>query len=395
MRVTGRARRHRPRRRPGVRARDRHGWIRATGYHESVAGELDAYALDRLHAESPVRIQHRSGALWIVNVAGMLRLGLSDGDHPGVERGADGLPTGRLWRADSLLRNLLPPSDPPVLTAVGSRLLQHGITAVTDATPDLTPDTIEALAAAAASGTLPQRLCLLGAPLSGELPTPLTAGPYKIVLADSGLPNLATLADRIRAAHAAGRSIAAHCVTREALVLLLTALDDAGGQPGDRIEHAALVPTELVPDLARRGLRVITQPGFLADRGDDYLRDVPPTDLPDLYRCARLIAAGVPLALSSDAPYGPVDPWTVMAAAVHRRTGCGAVTGPDERLTPKAVLAAYLAPSNDPGGPPRRIVIGAPADLVLLNRPLDQALAELPRNPVRTTLMAGHPAPAP
>jgi hypothetical protein len=36
-----------------------------------------------------------------------------------------------------------------------------------------------------------------------------------------------------------------------------------------------------------------------------------------------------------------------------------------ERLSPSAALAAYLAPADDPGGPPRRIVVGAPADLLL------------------------------
>jgi predicted amidohydrolase YtcJ len=93
-----------------------------------------------------------------------------------------------------------------------------------------------------------------------------------------------------------------HCVTREALVLLLAALDEAGPRPGDRIEHAALVPSELVPELARLGVRVVTQPGFLPHRGDDFLRDLPPQDRPDLYRCATLLRAGVPVASSSDAP---------------------------------------------------------------------------------------------
>ena len=36
-------------------------WIRGVGYHESVAGMLDRHDLDRLCADRPVRIQHRSG----------------------------------------------------------------------------------------------------------------------------------------------------------------------------------------------------------------------------------------------------------------------------------------------------------------------------------------------
>lgn len=43
------------------------GWIRGVGYVETVAGLLDAEALDRLHRRRPVRLQHRSGAMWILN----------------------------------------------------------------------------------------------------------------------------------------------------------------------------------------------------------------------------------------------------------------------------------------------------------------------------------------
>jgi predicted amidohydrolase YtcJ len=392
---------------------DRSGWIRGTGYTEPVAGDLDAPALDKLRADLPVRIQHRSGALWILNTAALTAIGAiapgpsrprapgasrpgasasGPGLHPGVERDANGHPTGRLWRADAWLRSRLPAAGPPDLTQVGAALFGYGITAVTDATPDLDAPAIAAIEQAMARGVLPPRVCLLGAPLGVPLPGDQgrpgpTAGPYKIVLADSGLPTYDELTDRIRTAHAANRPVAVHCVTREALVLLATALADAGSRPGDRIEHAALVPPELVPDLARLGVRVVTQPGFLADRGDDFLRDVPPADRPDLYRCTTLLKAGIPVALSSDAPFGPLDPWSVIAAATARRTPAGRVAGPGERMTFIQALDAYLSPPNDPGGPPRRIRPGLPADLVVLRAPLAEA-ANLP-DPVRAVLTGG------
>src|ERR1700722_14359442 len=77
-------------------------WLRCVGYHESVAGPLDRWALDRLAAGTdlgpglpgrgarPVRVQHRTGALWVVNSAAVAALGLDDGDDlAGVERDAD------------------------------------------------------------------------------------------------------------------------------------------------------------------------------------------------------------------------------------------------------------------------------------------------------------------
>jgi predicted amidohydrolase YtcJ len=364
------------------------GWIRGVGYVETVAGDLDREALDELHRDRPVRVQHRSGALWVVNTAGAKRLGLDRSDHPGVERASDGTPTGRLWRADDWLRSRLPPGPPP-LAPLGRRLAALGITAVCDATPDLDDAALTALTTAAAGGALPQRLEVLGAPLGSDLPVGTRSGPYKIVIADSALPSLDELVERVHSAHEVGRAVALHSVTREALVLLLAAFDTIGARPGDRVEHAALVPAELIPELARHGLRVVTQPGFLAHRGDDYLRDVPVDEHADLYRCRSLVDGGVRLALSSDAPYGPLDPWVVIAAAAERRTPAGDVVGPAERLPAARALDAYLSAPGDPGGPPRRVRIGAEADLLLLDRPLAAQLAAPAADAVRAVLIGG------
>ena len=357
---------------------DESGWVRGVGYAESVAGDLDAAVLDALRADLPVRVQHRSGALWILNSAGVREAGLEAGDHPGIERDGGGRPTGRLWRADGWLRGRLPAARPSDLGRIGRDLARLGITAVTDATPDLADTAIESIEEAVRDGALPQRVRLLGVPLDGRTSHPrVGTGPYKIVLADSGLPSLGDLAGRIRLAHERGRPVAVHCVTREALLLLLAAFDDTGVLDGDRVEHGALIPGESVSGLARRGLRVVTQPGFVADRGDDYLRDVPAEDLPDLYRCRSLIEAGVPVALSSDAPYGPLDPWAVMKAAVHRAARSGAVVGRSETLTARSALRSYLTAPRDAAG------------LVLLHVPLGEALERLSAAGVRATVVDG------
>ncbi|TDC97978.1 amidohydrolase family protein [Actinomadura sp. 7K507] len=357
---------------------DESGWVRGVGYAESVAGDLDAAALDALRADLPVRVQHRSGALWVLNSAAVREAGLEPGGHPGIERDAGGRPTGRLWRADGWLRARLPAPRPMDLGPVGRELARFGVTAVTDATPDLADTAMGSIEEAVGDGALPQRVRLLGVPLGGRTRHPrVSTGPYKIVLADSGLPSLDDLIGRIRLAHGGGRPVAVHCVTREALLLLLAAFDDTGVLDGDRVEHGALIPGESVTDLARRGLRVVTQPGFIADRGDDYLRDVPAGDLPDLYRCRSLVEAGVPVALSSDAPYGPLDPWAVMDAAVHRAARSGAVVGRGEAVAARTALRSYLTAPRDAAG------------LVLLHVPLDEALRRLSAANVRATIADG------
>lgn len=375
---------------------DSTGWIRGVGYSETVAGEPDRHALDRIHSSHPIRIQHRSGALWILNTAAADAVGLASADHPGVERLADGQPTGRLWRADAWLRTRLPHSAPPDLTEVGRQLARYGLTSVTDATPNLTRASRDSIVDAIRAGRIQANVCLLGAPVetpessAGDWSVPvLSHGPYKIVLADSGLPDLDDLVASIDRAHRAGRCVAVHCVSTAALALLLAAFDEAGAVPGDRIEHASIVPADCIPRLRSLGLRVVTQPGFIADRGDDYLRDVDPRDLPGLYRCRSLMDASVPLALSSDAPYGPLDPWAVISAAVRRRTRSGAVVGPPERITTRSALDAYLSPAQDPGGAPRRIAIGEPADLVVLAAPLQEVLESPSADMVLHTYLGG------
>ena len=368
------------------------GWIRGVGYSEEVAGLLDSDSLDVLHARRPVRIQHRSGAVWFLNSRAVALTGLATADHPGVECDEKGHPTGRVWRADTWLRDRLPDSGPPTLADVGAELASYGITGLTDATPDLTPSTLEHLRMSHADGSVPHRLRLLGAPLGFAGSEMFAAGPYKIVLADSGLPDLDDLATTIRRAHDAGREVAVHCVSREAFAILLAVLTEVGTVPGDRIEHGALIPAESIGDLRRLGLQVVTQPGFLADRGDAYLRDVPAVDLPDLYRCRSLLDGGVPLALSSDAPYGPVNPWTVVSAASTRTCPTGDVVGANERIPAAVALDRYLAPLDDPGGAARSVQVGAPADLVLLDRPLSAALADPTADAVRTTIIGGRVA---
>lgn len=361
-------------------------WVRGTGYHESVAGDLDRHRLDAIVGDRAVRVQHRSGALWVLSSRALELVGDRLPDTPDVERDAAGRPNGRLWRLDTLVRDCAP-GRAPSLAGVDAELASCGITGVTDATPDLDEDTTRLLEDAALDGVLRTSVVLLGAGRRLR-PARFALGPVKLLLHDHDLPTLDELVDRIRAARAAGRPVAVHVVTRLSLVLTLAALDVVGVVPGDRLEHAAVVPPELRAELARRGLVVVTQPGFLRTRGEAYRADVDPDDLACLYPYAGLLAEGVQVAASSDAPYGELDPWHVMADAAARVTDQGHVIGPEERVPARTVLASYLSRPESPGGPARRVVPGAPADLCLLGEPLAVALRAPRRTLVRRTFHA-------
>jgi predicted amidohydrolase YtcJ len=265
-----------------------------------------------------------------------------------------------------------------------------GVTGATDATPSNDAAVFEALAAAQRSGRLPQRLELMGGlDLPPSRDDDLRVGAVKILLRDAALPDPDVLAARISEAHARGRVVAIHCVTRAELALAVCAWSEAGAHPGDRIEHASVAPPELVARVAALSVTVVTQPNFLLERGDAYACEVDAADVSWLYRGAGFLAAGVRLGGGTDAPFGAPDPWRAMQAAVDRRSRGGLVLGRDEALTPERALALFTTTPDDPGGAPRRVGVGAAADLCLLDRPWKQARDRLDAGDVAGTWCAG------
>jgi predicted amidohydrolase YtcJ len=362
-------------------------WLRATGYHERIAGDLDRDVLDRLAPDHPVRVQHQTGSLWILNSAALAAVGADAAAE--VERDAAGRPTGRIWRGDAWLRERLG-AEAPEFAPLGRRLCAYGITGLTDASATTNASAAERLAEAHRLGELPQRLTLMSA---GALAAPadgaFTVGPVKVLLDDARLLDLDAFVEIIRGARPQGRAVAVHCVTAGELALTLAAFETAGARPGDRIEHGGVIAAEAIPVLKRLGLVVVTQPAFVSERGDRYLAEVDPAEQGDLYRCASLLAAGVAMAGSSDAPYASPDPWAGMAAAIARRTRTGRPVAERERVAPPAALDLYLGAPEAPGGAPRRLAAGVLADLCLLRTPLREALAEPCAERVRATLIGG------
>jgi len=141
-------------------------------------------------------------------------------------------------------------------------------------------------------------------------------------------------------------------------------------------------------DLKKLGVTVVTQPNFVAERGDQYLVDVPAAEHQELWRLASLRKAGVKVALSSDMPFGDGDPWATMRAAVHRTTAGGAVLGTGECVSPREALTMFFGASDEPARP-RVITSGQPGDLVLLSPPPDEVLEELDSQMVAATVVAG------
>lgn len=348
------------------------GWIRGYGYHESVAGELNRAVLDRVSASVPIRVQHRSGALWMLNSAGLARLGLTD--HP----------DGRLLRSCGAAPRL--PLREPSLIELSRQLAARGVTGVTDATPQHTAADIAAFARARRGGQLLQRLHCM-APAGAVAMPEVTVGPTKIILDDDTL-DLGRLTTTISESHSAGHAVAVHCVTDAQLVVTIAALHSAGVRRGDRLEHAAMVPEDCLADIAALGLIVVTQPNFIAERGDDYRAAIPASRHHQLWRLKSLQRSGIAVALATDLPFGDGDPWAAMRAAVHRTTAAGVVLGADERVSARAAVTMFTGRPDQPATP-RTVQPGQPGDLCVVAAPPAELLAALDADLVRATIIGG------
>ncbi|GLF96448.1 amidohydrolase [Streptomyces yaizuensis] len=127
-----------------------------------------------------------------------------------------------------------------------------------------------------------------------------------------------------------------------------------------RVEHAEMLTGAHIAAFAELGLTASVQPAFDAYWGGEdgmYAERLGVARARTLNPYAALLRAGVPLALGSDAPVTPLDPWgTVRAAAFHRT--------PEHRISVRAAFTAHTrggwrATGRDDAG---TLVPGAPAD---------------------------------
>ncbi|MBV7695577.1 amidohydrolase [Streptomyces sp. TRM70350] len=127
-----------------------------------------------------------------------------------------------------------------------------------------------------------------------------------------------------------------------------------------RVEHAEMLTPDTIAAFAELGLTASVQPAFDALWGGEegmYAQRLGAERARLLNPFAALLRAGVPLALGSDSPVTPLDPWgTVRAAAFHRT--------PEHRVSVRAAFTAHTrggwrAIGRDDAGV---LVPGAPAD---------------------------------
>ncbi|MDR7160522.1 amidohydrolase family protein [Arthrobacter sp. BE255] len=182
-------------------------------------------------------------------------------------------------------------------------------------------------------------------------------------------------------AKAVGFVPAVHAIGDAANRVALDAFERAG--IGGRIEHAQFVRTEDFGRFGPLGITASVQPVHALDD-----RDAAESNWGGrthrAFPLRSLLDAGATLALGSDAPVAPLDPWAAMSAATTRSRQDGrGPWHPGECISRQQALAASARGRS-------RISVGDPADLVVLDAdPLAAPDAVYAAMPVAATLVAG------
>ena len=175
-----------------------------------------------------------------------------------------------------------------------------------------------------------------------------------------------------------GLRCAIHAIGDAANALVLDAFAATGASGS--VEHAQLVSWEDVSRFAALGLVASVQPEHAMDDRDVADRHwAGRTDR--AFAFGTLHRAGVRLALGSDAPVAPLDPWVAVDAAVHRSRDGRPAWHPEQSLDRRVALESSV------DGRGLRVEAGAPADLVVLDA--DPLTAPLRGMPVAGTIVAG------
>jgi predicted amidohydrolase YtcJ len=156
----------------------------------------------------------------------------------------------------------------------------------------------------------------------------------------------------------AGRGAGVHAIGDRAIEQAITAIEAAARAVGadavracrHRVEHVVLPSLDQVRRMADLGVVASVQPAFDATWGGAeglYAARFGTALTRTANPFAWFVAAGVPLAFSSDAPVTPMDPWGSVAAAERHLSGLGI----DRRtaLAAHTIGGRYVAGQDDVG----------------------------------------------
>ena len=139
-----------------------------------------------------------------------------------------------------------------------------------------------------------------------------------------------------------GWQVGVHAQGDRAITMTLDAIEAGSGGQAEgrhRIEHAGYPAGEL-DRIARLGVVLVNQPGYLYDFGDAFLKTLGER-AHWLQPLRDELQAGISVVLSSDSFVTTYNPFHHIAAAINRTTRTGQLIGPDQALTVEEAVRAY------------------------------------------------------
>ncbi len=238
---------------------------------------------------------------------------------------------------------------------------------------------------------------------SSSGPTAATREPYTSNGLDCGILywDQEGLDDLLGRAHRQGFQCTVHAVGDRAIEQTLKALARAQREfPRDglrhRIEHCAICPADLRDRVRAQRIVPAMQPAFFWEFGDGYLQNYGRPRADTMFPVKSLIAAGVPVAGSSDAPVTHYAPLFGIEQALTHRTMAGDVCGSDERVDLTTAIRMHTihgAFASFEEGFKGSLEVGKAADLVVLAEDLSRVPIERLRDVgVAMTVVGGEVA---
>jgi predicted amidohydrolase YtcJ len=152
------------------------------------------------------------------------------------------------------------------------------------------------------------------------------------------------LSGMVERAHEGGWQVGIHAQGDRAIGIAVDAIEAASRADArdarHRIEHAGYPTPEQVRRMADLGITAITQPMYLFDSGDEFLKRLGDR-AHRLQPVREFLDAGVRVVLSSDAFVASFRPLDAIARAVVRRTREGREIGPEHALTVDEAVRAH------------------------------------------------------
>jgi predicted amidohydrolase YtcJ len=425
----------------GARLRDRAArvppgtWIQGRGYNEARFAEgrgPTRQDLDAIFADRPIALMRTCAHIIVCNSIALERAGITRDTAPPpdgeIDRDDDGAPTGVLREtAMGLVLDRLPVPSAGEYEAMITTALRHqlslGITSTTDA--GVSPALIDVYRHLEEREELAARVNVMALDAVdgiGRVPLParhvsdrLRVDTVKF-FADGGLSGATAalsvpyrdrtsrgvlrldgdeLFARARGPHQAGWRIATHAIGDAAIEHVLNAYERLGSGPvRHRIEHFGLPTTAHLRRAARLGITAAPQTIFIQEMGRNFRRYLPDTLQAHVYPVRAMLASGLTVALSSDAPVVENDsPLAGMQAAIVRRDEDGNSISPDESIATEEALDAYTRAGAVACGAERErgtLSEGMQADMTVLSgNPLETPPEELMSLRVTQTWVGG------